>query len=62
MKKYHIYYEMHMPSLDCEKTDDTLCEVEYGNVTEGRLLEAITAILSDPARSSVTITRCNDEH
>ena len=62
MKKYHIDYEMHMPSLDCEKTDDTLCEVEYGDVSEGRLLEAITAILADPVRDNVIITRCNDEH
>lgn len=59
MKKYHVDYEVNMPSLDDEAPK---CEVEYGDVSEGRLLEAVTAILADPTRNSVIITRCEDEH
>lgn len=62
MKKYHISYEILTPTVDVEKLGYIRSECEYGDVSEGRLLEAVTAILADPARSSVTITRCEDEH
>lgn len=62
MKKYHINYETLTPTVDVEKLGYIRSECEYGDVSEGRLLEAVTAILKDPTRSSVIITRCEDEH
>lgn len=60
---YHISYEILTPTVDVEKLGYIRSECEYGNVSEGRLLETVTTILADPTISSVTITtRCEDEH
>jgi hypothetical protein len=59
MKKYHVDYEEHMPSLD---EYAPVVTHSYGDVPEGRLLEAVTSILSDKTHDNVIITRCEDEH
>jgi len=60
MKKYHIEYVTHTPS-DFFFAPRRV--IEYGDVSEGRLLEAVTAILANPTSDEIIITRCKkDEH